>query len=79
MFQEPKLPQVPLVRVAVARSTTPLAASTPAPESEPLSRVSGTDSVVYQGPPERSAVWPVGGVVSLVTVKVALEVVLAPL
>ena len=43
---EPKLPQVPPDRVASARSTTPLAESTPEPESEPLPSVSGTDSVV---------------------------------
>ena len=51
----------------------------PAPESEPLPRVSGTDRVVYQGPPESAAEAPVGAVVSLVTVKVAVAVEPAPL
>ena len=37
--------------------------------SVPGSMVSGTDGVVYQGPPPRSTLWPVGAVVSGVTVK----------
>ena len=37
---------------------------------------SGTEAVVYQGPPASSTVWPVGAVVSGVRVKV--EVVVRP-
>ena len=33
---------------------------------------------MYQGPPERAALWPVGAVVSFVTVNVPVDVVLAP-
>ena len=46
--------------VASSRSTTLLEASTPEPASEPLSSVSGTDAVVYHGPPESAADWPLG-------------------
>ena len=76
---EPKLPQALPERGAEARSTTPLEVSIPAPESEPLPSVSGTERLVYHGPPARSAVWPVGAVVSLVRVKVAVAVEPAPL
>jgi hypothetical protein len=79
VLQEPKLPQVPAERLAEARSTTPLVESMPDSESEPFESVSATDALVYQGPPERAAVGPVGAVTSLVTVKVAVAVPLAPL
>ena len=64
MLQVPKLPQVPPVRVAVARSTRPLAVSRPDSVSVPLSSVSATDSAVYQGPAVSEALWPVGAVES---------------
>ena len=51
-----------------------LVASTPAPVSVPGSRVSGTEVVVYQGPPASSTLWPVGAVVSGVRVKVDVAV-----
>ena len=47
----------------------------PEPASLPSSSVSGTESVVYQGPPASATDWPVGAVVSLVRVKVPLAVV----
>ena len=72
-------PQVPLESVAVSRSTMPLEELRPEPASLPLPSVSGTDRLVYQGPPERAALWPVGPVASLVTVKVEVAVPLAPL
>ena len=74
MFHEPNVPQVPPVRVAEARSTRRVDASRPAPVSVPVSMVRGMEGVVYQGPAERSMVWPVGAVVSGVRVKVALAV-----
>ncbi len=67
----PKVPHVPLVSVADARSTTPLVESTPAPVSVPVVIVRGTD-VANHGPPERATAPPVGAVVSGVTVKVAV-------
>ena len=77
--QEPlKVPHEPAERVAESRSTTCGRASRPEPASLPKSSVSGTDAVVYQGPPESAAVWPVGAVVSFVTVKVSVEVSPAP-
>ena len=42
--------------------------------SVPGSRVSGTVVVVYQGPPVRSMLWPVGAVVSGVRVNAELAV-----
>ncbi len=50
--------------MAEERSTTPVEASTPDLASEPLSRASGTDGVVYHGPPARSADCPFGAVAS---------------
>ena len=47
--------------------------------SVPLPSVSGTDRLVYQGPPESAAVWPVGAVVSGVKVIVVVAVRPAPL
>ena len=51
-----------------------LEVSRPEPASLPLSSVSGTVAEPYHGPPERSIVWPVGAVVSGVTVKVSVLV-----
>ena len=45
----------------------------------PFASVSGTDSVVYQGPPERSTVWPAGAVESAEIVSVSEAVTAAPL
>ena len=70
----PNVPQVPVVAVAAARSTSPDAPSTPAPASVPFISVSGTDRVVKFGPPLSATDWPVGPVVSLVSVSVAVEV-----
>jgi len=47
--------------------------------SEPLFSVSGTDRLVYHGPPESAADAPVGAAVSFVTVNVAVDVPPAPL
>src|SRR5438093_9218393 len=66
--------QDPFDSAATSRSTTPELESTPAPLSVPLTNVNGTDSDVYQGPPERSALWPVGPDVSGVSVKVSVAV-----
>ena len=60
---------------AESRSTTPLDESTPAPSSDPSTRVRSTESAEYHGPPERATVCPVGAVVSGVRVKVPLLVV----
>src|SRR5581483_3522387 len=62
--QAPKLPQVPPARVADWRSTTPLVESTPDCPSVPLSSVRSTEVLVYHGPPESEALWPVGAVES---------------
>src|SRR5436309_3004550 len=69
-----KLPQLPLESVAESRSTTCVEVSTPEPPSLPQSRVRGTEAVAYQGPPVSETDWPLGAVVSLVTVKVAVAV-----
>ena len=60
--------------VAWERSTVSLLSSRPEPVSLPQSRVSGTEVVVYQGPPARSMLWPVGAVVSGVRVNAELAV-----
>ena len=54
------MPQLPSVSVASARSTVTELGSMPAPASVPLSIVSGTDRLVYQGPPTSVADWPLG-------------------
>src|SRR4051794_5491788 len=69
----PNAPQLPSARVASARSTTPLPASTPAPESEPSSSVSGTESDANQGPLPSATDWPAGAVVSGSSVNVSVE------
>ena len=53
--------------------------SRPEPASLPQSSVSGTEAVVYQGPPLRATLCPVGAATSFVTVKVAVAVPPAPL
>ncbi len=54
--QEPlNVPQLPFESVAESRSTTWVVVSRPEPASEPQPIVSGTDRVVYQGPPESAA------------------------
>ena len=68
------MPQVPSESVAESRSTISVAASRPAPASVPQSSVSGTEGVVYQGPPESATVWPVGAVVSALSVIVSVAV-----
>ena len=78
-LQEPKLPHEPPERVAVARSSRPLAGSIPDSASEPLSSVTPTERVVYQGPPVRVAVWPVGAVESAEIVSESPEERPAPL
>ena len=69
-----KVSQLPSVSGAESRSTVSLEVSRPEPVSVPQSRVSGTVVVVYQGPPVRSTLWPVGAVVSGVRVKVEVAV-----
>src|SRR5207302_9108706 len=64
-------PQLPFESVADARWTTPLAAFNPAAGSLPFESVSGTDSVVYHGPPESATVWPLGAVTSRTNVTVS--------
>ena len=69
--QEPlNVPHVPLDSVAESRSTTCAELSRPEPASLPQARLRVTDAVVYQGPPESAADWPVGAVESGVTVNV---------
>ncbi len=80
VVQEPLNPvQAPPASGEESRSTTSLARSRPEPVSVPKSIVSGTEVVVYQGPPESAAVAPVGAAVSLVTVNVPVAVPPAPL
>src|SRR6185437_583172 len=74
----PKLPQLPFVSGASARSTTPLAGSRPDSPSAPSASVSGIDVLVCQGPPARATVWPAGGVESGLSVKSAVAVRPAP-
>ena len=64
MLQLPNVSHDPAESVADWRSTTTEAASTPEPASLPVSIVSGTEIVVYHGPPERDADWPDGPVES---------------
>ena len=59
------MPQVPPVSVAESRSTTCVAAVEAGAGVGAVSSVSGTERLVYHGPPERSTVWPVGAVVSV--------------
>ena len=66
---------MPAASAVSSRSTIPLAASTPAPASEPSSRLTGTDAVVTQ-PPVTVADMPVGAVVS--RTKVGVSVVWFP-
>src|SRR5438552_18764256 len=73
-----KLPQVPFVSVAEARSSRALEASIPDCESLPFESVSGTDSVVYQGPPESATDSPAGAVVSAEIVSESLLLAPAP-
>ena len=70
-----KEPHVPPVSEVSSRSTIPLDPSTPAPESEPESRATGTEAVVTQ-PPVTVADMPVGAVVS--RTKVGVSVVWFP-
>jgi hypothetical protein len=72
--QSPKVPQVPPEAVAEARSTTPGVLLTPAPASVPFVSVSRTASVENFGPPLSATDWPVGPVVSLVSVSVPVDV-----
>ena len=72
-----KVSQVPLVSAAESRSMVWVERSRPEPVSVPASRVSGTEVVLYQGPPLRSMLWPVGAVVS--GVRVNAEVAVRPL
>ncbi len=66
----PKVSQVPSESGGLgALDDVRVARSRPEPASVPLSSVSGTEVVVYQGPPARSTLWPVGAVVSGVKVK----------
>ena len=60
VLQEPKVPQVAPVSGAEARSTTPEVGSTPDWASLPLFSVSGTEVVVYHGPPASATERPVG-------------------
>jgi hypothetical protein len=69
--------QAPPARAVSSRSTTPLVASMPAPESEPLSTVRST-ALEYQGPSFSETDWPLGAVVSGVTVKVPVLSLPAP-
>src|SRR5438874_13738399 len=73
-----KVPQVPSASAIESRSTRPDVESTPEPPSVPLPSVSGTDAVVYQGPPESAAVGPLGAVTSFVTVNEPVVVSPAP-
>ena len=66
--------QVPFVRVAVSRSTRPRRRVDAGAGVGAVVRVSGTDSVVYQGPPTSVAVMPVGPVASAAIVIVWLAV-----
>ena len=71
VLQVLKVPQVPFVRVVSARSMVREEVSRPEPVSVPRSRVRGTDRLVYQGPPARVVVWPLGPVESGVIVTVS--------
>ncbi len=71
---DPNVPQPPPDAVAEARWTTPELVSRPAPESVPSASVRGIESVEKSGPPPSVTVCPVGPVVSLVSVSVAVEV-----
>ena len=62
------MPQLPPESVAESRSTICVLESMPAPASEPFESVSGTEAVVYHGPPESAADAPVGAVESGVSV-----------
>ena len=81
VLQALKLPQLPFESVASERSTITELASMPAPVSVPLSIVTGTDRVEYQGPPTRVADWPLGAVASgeivIDAVAVAVELLVA--
>ena len=68
-----KVSQVPLVRVASERSNVWLEVSRPEPASVPQSSVSGTDGSSSR-PAGQVDLWPVGAVVSGVTVKVEMFV-----
>ena len=76
--QPPKVSQVPFGERRVGALDDAAVASTPDRESVPSASVSGTDAVAYHGPVARSTVWPVGAMVSGVTVKSAVPVVPAP-
>ena len=72
--------QLPPVSVAVSRSTTWLEASRPEPASRaPVERERDGAGWCTRGRRRASTVWPVGAVVSLVTVKVSVAVRPAPL
>src|SRR5690348_16083084 len=74
-----KVWHVPFESVAESRSTTPLPLAMPDPPSVPLPSVSGTDALVYHGPPLSDALWPLGAVESGVIVTESVAVVEAPL
>ena len=78
-LQAPNVPQVPAESGAEERSTTPLELSTPDPASVPLSSVTPTEAVVYQGPAVSAADWPVGAVESAEIVSESLALVPPPL